>query len=196
MARPFRTVDLSAVAYGPMTKDTAARLYVVPLEDPIRIVTTPVTLASDIGDPDVPFVYASVDSTLNAFLTRVEDTIADACIANKNEWFAIAKTLEDDVLRRGFKSFRDADKGWKFKVPEDLACFSHDKKPIGREDLRVGDTVRLALELTRVCFGKHEYGASWKVLQVQTVQTECLIPPDESPFVDDVIDDISSDIDA
>ena len=184
-ALPFRSVDLSTLAYGPMIKDTSARLYVVPLDPPLLIQTTPMTLATSLEDPSVPFAYVSPDAALTAFFQEAEKTVADACIANKAEWFAVAKTLEDDVLRRGFKSFF-GDSGFKLKVAPDVPCFDASKQPIGREDVPAGTVVRAILELSRVCFGRHEYGATWKVAQLQVVPTECLIVTDE---VDDAPED-------
>jgi hypothetical protein len=184
-AIPYRSarVDLE---YAPMIKDTSARLYVVPLVRPLVVQTTPVALATGLEDPEVPFVYLNPDAKLAAFFRETETVIADACIARKQDWFAIAKNLEDDVLRRGFKTFFDADKGFKVKVPTDVACFDASKAPIGREDIGAGTTVRLVLELARVCFGRHEYGAAWRVAQVQLVDTRCLI-------VDDPVDDLVAD---
>ncbi len=193
MAAPFRKVDLAALQYGTMIKDTSARLYVVPIEPALCVQTTPVTLATSLEDPEVPFVYLTPDPALEAFLHKTESTIADACVANKKEWFAVAKNLEDDVLRRGFKSFF-GDQGFKVKVPADVACFSADKKPIGREDIVAGSIVRLVLELSRVCFGRHEYGSTWKVVQVQQVPTQCLIQDDPVDDSVEPFDDGDSDV--
>jgi len=184
--QPFRKVDPTALAYGAMIKDTSARLYVVPLEPALTIQTTPVTLATSLEDASVPFVYLTPDASLAAFFRAVEATVGDACVEHKNEWFAVAKTLEDEVLRRGFKSFF-GDAGFKVKVPEEVACFGADKRPLGREDVPAGTVVRAVLELTRVCFGRHEYGATWKLVQLQVVPTQCLI--DDEP-VDDSVDDV------
>lgn len=170
---PFRRVDFD-FQYASMIKDTSARLYVVPIEPAVVIQTTPVTLATSAEDETVPFVYLAPDESLKAFFEKTEKTICDACVANKNDWFAVAKNLEDDVLRRGFKSFFSKD-GFKVKVPSDVSCFDAAKKPMGREDLPAGTVVRAVLELSRVCFGRHEYGATWKVVQFQKVETECLI---------------------
>ena len=170
---PYRRVDVD-FQYASMVKDTSARLYVVPIEPAVVIQTTPVTLATSAEDETVPFVYLAPDDSLKAFFQKTEKAICDACVANKNDWFAVAKNLEDDVLRRGFKSFFSKD-GFKVKVPSDVACFDAAKNPLGREDLPAGSVVRAVLELSRVCFGRHEYGATWKVVQFQKVETECLI---------------------
>ena len=192
---PYRSVDLSTLAYGSMIKDTSARLYVVPVEPCVTIQTTPMTLTTSLEDPSVPFVYVSSDAHLTKFFQDTEAAIGDACIANKQDWFAIAKTLEDDVLRRGFKSFFDAEKGFKLKVAPDVPCFDSQIKPIGREDIPAGTVVRAILELSRVCFGKHEYGANWKVCQLQCIPTECLIESEDIPEDDTLVEDSDSDID-
>lgn len=172
----FRRVDLSGLTYAPMIKDTSARLYVVPIDPPLRIQTTPVALATSLEDPDVPFVYLSPDASLAAFFKKTEKAIEDACVVNKTAWFA-AK-FEDDLLRRGFKSFY-GDSGFKIKVPSDVACFDSKQQPIGREDVPAGSVVRAVLELSRICFGRHEYGATWKLIQLQVVETTCLIQAED-----------------
>jgi len=190
--QPFRKVDVATIQYGSITKDTSARLYVVPIEPSIRIQTTPVALAGSLEDPAVPFVYLKPEGALRDFFVGVEKAVGDACIANKAEWFAVAKHLEDDVLRRGFKSFF-GDAGFKVKVPEDVACFDAAKRPIGREEFPEGSVVRAVLELSRVCFGRHEYGCTWKLQQVQLVPMECLI--EDEPVDDTPEDDPGSDSD-
>jgi hypothetical protein len=190
---PYRSVDLSSITYGSMIKDTSARLYVVPVSPQITIQTTPMTLTTSLEDPGVPFVYVSPDAGLTKFFQDTENVIADACISHKNEWFAVAKNLEDDVLRRGFKSFFDVDKGFKLKVAPDVPCFDASKNPIGREDIPAGTVVRAILELSRVCFGKHEYGANWKITQLQCVPTQCLIETEDIP--EDVAPEEASDSD-
>jgi hypothetical protein len=186
----YRRVDLSGLAYAPMIKDTSARLYVVPIDPPLRIQTTPVALATSLEDPEVPFVYLSPDASLAAFFKKTEQAIEDACVANKTAWFA-AK-FEDDLLRRGFKSFF-GDAGFKVKVPSDVACFDSQQKPIGREDVPAGSVVRAVLELSRVCFGRHEYGATWKLIQLQVVETKCLIQAEEVQPPAEADDDADSD---
>lgn len=177
MAIPYRNVNLGALTYGNMIKDTSARLYVVPIEPVVTIQTTPITLVTGLEDPTVSFAYVQPDPKLEAFFKETEKTIADACIANKNQWFAVAKNLDDDALRRGFKTFF-GDTGFKVKVPPEVPCFDAAKKPVGREDLSAGTVVRAIMELSRVCFGRHEYGSTWKVVQLQIVPTECLIKDD------------------
>lgn len=192
---PYHAVKLDALTYGSMIKDTSARLYVVPIEPPVKIQTTPMTLVTSLEDPSISFVYVEPDAKLKAFFEATETAIREACITNKNEWFAVAKNLDDDTLRRGYKSFF-GEQGFKLKVGPDVACFDTDKKPIGREDIPTGTVVRAILELSRVCFGRHEYGANWKVSQVQLVPTECFIttdPIDDTPASGDVLSD--SDVD-
>jgi len=191
MAQPYRSIDHASLAFLPIVKDTAARLFVVDLKDPIRIQTTPVVLTTSIEDDSVPFVYVQGDEAMMSFFKKTEQFIEDTCIANKAEWFSLAKKLDDDVLRRGFKTFF-GDHGFKVKIGPDVACFDQNKKPIGREDIPVNTTCRLILEMSRISFGKHEYGAAWRVVQVQTVPMECLINTEETPTEDP---DLMSDID-
>ena len=159
-----------------MVKDTSARLYIVPVEPALTIISPPVQTTTSLED-DVPFVYIEPKGAFADFLKQSEDTILDACLANKATWFATQH--EDDALRRGFKSFFKEDGTFKLKVPNDAAFFDAKGQPIGREDVPAGTTVRLALELSRVCFGRHEFGSTWKLLQAKLVNTECLITEEE-----------------
>lgn len=192
MAVPFRRANLD-LQYGEMIKDTSARLYVVPLEQPLVIQTTPVIIKTSLEDPSVPFVYLDTRGDLGTFFKDAENAIADACVANKHRWFKV-KVDDDDVLRRGFKTFF-SDSGFKVKVPDTLACFDAAKNPIGREDIPAGTAIRAVLELTRLCFGRHEYGATWKMLQVQVVDTTCLIADDPVAPEESVLDPGESDSD-
>lgn len=175
---PFRRADLAGLSYATLTKDTNARLYVVPLAPPLVVQTTPVQLASGLDDPSVPFVFVPAEGALGAFFRDAEAAVLDACVANKDTWFA--KKFDDDTVRRGFKSFF-SENGFKLKVPADVACFDAARRPIGREDLPAGSTVRLVLELGRVSFGRHEFGATWKVMQALQVPTECLFTEEPDP---------------
>jgi hypothetical protein len=188
MVLAFRAVDLSTLAYKPISKDIEARLFVVDLEEPLRIQTTPVVLTTSIEDDSVPFVYIQGTQLMMDFFTKTEQFIEDTCIENKKEWFSLAKNMDDEVLRRGFKSFF-GEKGFKVKIGPDVGCFDAKKKPIGREDIPVDTTCRLILELSRISFGKHEFGAAWNVLQVQTVPSECLLV--DEPVEDDTNSDLA-----
>jgi len=198
-AVPYRTVTIAQQTFGDVVKDTSARLFVVPIDPPVRIQTTPVVLTTSIEDPEIPFAYIQGDTNMMTFFKQTEQDIEDVCIKNKKAWFTLAKDLDDDVLRRGYKSFF-AQQGFKVKVAPDVPCFDVNKKPIGREDIPQDSTVRMVLEMNRISFGRHEFGVAWRVVQMQLVPVECLInddPVDEdlvSPPRDDH-DDIKSDID-
>ena len=172
----FRTVHFDALNFQPMVKDNTARLYAVPIDPPVRVLSPPVKTASDMDD-DVPFVLLEPKGEFAAFLKASETAILDACLANKATWFATAH--DDDALRRGFKSFFRAEDGaFKVKVPADAGCFDAAGAPVGREDVKAGSHVRAVLEMARVCFGRHEFGVTWKVVQVKLVPTVCLIAED------------------
>lgn len=194
-AVPYKSVQISKQTFGQVTKDTSARLFVVPIEPPVRIQTTPVVLTTSIEDPDVPFVYIQGDQNMMKFFKQTEQDIEDICITNKKEWFTLAKDLDDDILRRGYKSFF-AQQGFKVKVAPDVPCFDVNRKPIGREDIPKDSTVRMVLELSRISFGRHEFGVAWRVVQLQLVPVECLIqdgPEDDMEPVehdDDILSDI------
>jgi hypothetical protein len=177
---PYRAADLGAMSFAPMIKDTSARLYVVPIQPPLIVTTPPVTTASAFED-DLPFVYITPKGAFGDFLKKSEDAVLTACLANKKTWFATQH--DDDALRRGFKTFFKDDT-FKLKVPSDAGFFDAKGAPIDREDIPVGATVRCALELSRICFGRHEFGSTWKLVQAKVVETQCLIQ-DDAPDDDD-----------
>ena len=116
-------------------------------------------------------------------MREVESTILQRCIENKAEWFR--KDIDDDVLRHNFKSFFKDDDSLKVKVAQDAAVFDRDRHPAGLEDLVAGEGVRLILELTRICFGRQEFGALWRIVQAQLVPTPACLITDTTDEEDD-----------
>ena len=195
--QPFRSVKFDELVYAPMIKDTSARLYVVPIDPPV-LVTSPPTKTASAFEEGVPFAFLQPEGAFAAFLKKSEDAILDACLANKATWFAMQH--EDEALRRGFKSFFKEDGTFKIKVPSDVAFFDAKGRPIDRDDVPAGTTIRAVLELSRVCFGRHEFGSTWKLVQAKLVETECLIiddpPADDNDDTQEPADGDDSDSDA
>jgi hypothetical protein len=195
-AVPYKTVQITQQGFGDVVKDTSAKLFVVPIDPPVRIQTTPVVLTTSIEDPQVPFVYIQGDQNMMTFFKQTEQDIEDVCISNKKQWFTLAKDLDDEILRRGYKSFF-SDQGYKVKVAPDVPCFDANKRPIGREDVPENSTARMVLEMNRISFGRHEFGVTWQVVQLQLVPVQCMIQDDDPPEDPvDTHDDIKSEIDA
>lgn len=189
--RSFKGVCLDSLAFDPVERE--GKLYVVKLRPKIVVVTPPMTLASSLVDADgepLPFASLAPPAQLAAFLRRVEAAALDACIANKAEWFR--KDLDDDALRAGFKSFLRANGTFKVKVPDEVAAFDASKKPVAPGDVAAGAQVRGILELAKLSFGKTEFGAMWKLVQLREMSVpECLIDDtgddDESEDDDDFL---------
>lgn len=189
--KPYRAVDFSSMTFGSMVKDTSARLYVVPIDPPVQIVSPPLQTTTAFED-GVPFVYVDPKGDFAAFLKQSETAVLDACLANKATWFATQH--DDDALRRGFKTFFKDDGTFKIKVPTDVPLFDACNRPVDRDAVPAGTTIRCALELSRVCFGRHEFGSTWKLLQAKLVETQCLIVDDEPEAPEEA--DVDSDSDA
>jgi hypothetical protein len=176
---PFRTVDVSAFGYGTIAKDPQARLYVVPIQPPVVIQTPPLQTATPLEE-GVPFVYVNPRGTFAEFLRATEEAVLGTCLARKATWFA--NSFDDDALRRGFKSFFKDDGSYKLKVdPATVPCFDAAGAPTGTDAVPAGATVRCVLELARVCFGRHEFGITWRIVQLRLVETTCLIAGDPEP---------------
>ena len=189
MAAPppsFRDVNVRA-ALADRTKpmEREGKLYVVRLDPPVLVQTPPVTLATSPFDSDgepLSFVYLAPRGDLLAWMRNAEAAVLDACVARKKEWFR--KALDDGAVRAGFKTFfRDGDKV-KVRVPPDACVFAADRcTPVPAADALVaGATVHGVLELSRVCFGRTEFGAQWKLVQAAAPAPppRCLITDCES----------------
>jgi hypothetical protein len=163
----FSTADLGALQFEPVTRH--GKLYVSNLASPLVVSTPPVRLSGPLTD-DAPFVFLRPTGKFSTWLRDVEDRVLEACLANKADWFP--KPLDDDALRHNFKSFFRGDE---FKVRrEAVAVFDEHGNAVGVEE--AGDHVRCVLELHRVCFGRQEFGAMWRLVQAQAVTVpSCLI---------------------
>lgn len=187
----FKAVPLDALAgddaFEPMERE--GKLYVVRLRPKILVQTPPLALTSSLVDDDgepLTFAHLAPAGQFAAFLRRAEAAVLDACLAHKHDWFR--KDFEDDALRSGFKTFLRPNGTIKVKVPEDVAVFDVAKRPIPPGDAPAGSQVRCILELAKISFGKTEFGAAWKLVQVRSIaQPRCLI--------DDTADEASSDDD-
>ena len=169
MALSFRSIDFASELRErarPMHRE--GKLYAVPLDPPIVVQTPAVALATSAFDADgepLTFTHLAPARDLLAWLRGAEDAVLEASIERKTDWFR--KALDDDAIRASFKSFFRDDGRVKVKVPGDAAVFEADcRTPAEPADvLRAGAQVRCVLELSRVCFGRTEFGAQWRLVQ-------------------------------
>jgi hypothetical protein len=187
VTRNFKALCLDSLAFDPIERE--GKLYVVKLQPKITIVTPPMTLASSLVDEDgeaLPFASLAPSAQFGGFLRRVEAAVLAACIAHKAEWFR--RDLDDDALRSGFKTFLRPNGTVKVKVPDEVAAFDASAGAVVPGDIAAGAQVRGVLELAKISFGKTEFGAMWKLVQVREVTVpRCLI--------DDTGDELSDDDD-
>lgn len=170
----YQGVDIASAHFEPVAKQ--GKLYVANLTEPLLVETPPVQLATSF-DPEVPFLHIKPQGAFADFLATAERHILDRCIAHKAEWFR--KELDDDALRHNFKSFfRDGE--FKVKAQEaELAVFGVDRCPAAPVELVAGRHVRCVLELARVCFGRQEFGAMWRLAQARVVEVPpCMLADD------------------
>ena len=179
----FKTVDLASLTILPITKESKS--YIARIEPRLVIQTPPIQVTSPLvcdGD-HMPFVYLRVTGPFEKYLKETEEKVLNFCVAHKKDW--LKRDLDDDAIRHCFKSFFKDD-SIKVMVPEDVVVFDATKSTIDRDGL--GNNVRAILELNRIVFGKTEFGAMWRVLQLQTVESpRCLI--DDSLDTDEDYDD-------
>lgn len=178
MACYYREADLGAVTFEPV--EQINRLYVSNLTQPLVVVTPPVELVSALTG-DAPFVYIRPSGGFAQFLRDVESQVLDESMRQKVSWFR--RDVEDDVLRHNFKSFFRDDGAFKVKVQGEVPVFDAAKNPVGAEEAVEGKLARCVIELVRVCFGRQEFGAMWRLTQARLVDVPpCLIEdaPDEA----------------
>jgi hypothetical protein len=168
----YKHVDVAALEFSALEKDN--KVYVSRLEPGLRIQTPPVTIAG-LSVADAPFAFLAASGPFATFLRDIEARVLDHCVRDKAALFP-GKDIDDDALRHNFKSFFRDDGSIKVKVLPDVAVFDSARAPLAREDIDDGSHVRCLLELTRICFGRQEFGVMWRVDQVQAVEVpECLI---------------------
>jgi hypothetical protein len=175
ITRNFKALCLDSLAFDPIERE--GKLYVVKLRPKLVVVTPPMALASSLVDADgeaLPFASLGPSAQFGGFLRRVEAAVLAACIANKADWFR--KDLDDDALRSGFKTFLRANGTVKVKVPDEVAAFDASAGAVVPGDIAAGAQVRAILELAKISFGKTEFGAMWKLVQIREVTVpRCLI---------------------
>lgn len=180
MALPayYTTVDVGTLEFEAPAKQ--GRLYVAPLSPPLLVLTPPVELASALDGADGPFAYLRPTGRFAAWLRDVEARVLDACVARKAEW--LRKDVDDDALRHNFKSFFGEGGELKVRVqPGEVGVFDAEGAPAGAEEAGAGTRVRAVLELARVCFGRQEFGAMWRLTQARvTPVPPCLIADDDT----------------
>lgn len=168
----YKRVDVPSLAFEPVQKE--GRLYVSYLQPPLLIQTPPVTMTSGL-DGDASHATFAPTAEFAAFLRDVESRVLAVCLDNRESW--IKKKVDDDTLRQNFKSFF-ADGSFRVRVAGDVPVFDARRNLIAGEDVCEGSLVRCVLELTRICFGRQEFGAMWRLVQAQLVEAQpCLVDP-------------------
>lgn len=185
----YTTVDLAAQAFEPLAKQN--KLYVAALAPPLTVLTPPVQLASALDAHGGDFAFLRPVGAFAGWLRDAEARVLDACIANKAAWFR--KDVDDDALRHNFKSFFRDDE---FKVRSaGVAVFGVDGAPAGAEEATEGRHVRCVLELARVCFGRQEFGAMWRLVQARLVDVPPCLIQDDADADDEAADAHADDAD-
>jgi hypothetical protein len=188
----YRDVDLNAAlapaAFGPLEKVGSA--YVSRLAAPLLVQTPALRLADP---PSGTHAVLSLPAGLLRFASAVEDRVLQACLACKQDWFK--RPIEDGSLRASFKRFVCGERGTlKARVTPQTAVFDargdhvDDDDEEGRRAILSGAGgagVRCLLELSKVCFGRTEFGVTWTLVQAQQAPAphdarpppRCLIDP-------------------
>jgi hypothetical protein len=189
----YRNADptrrLAPQAFLPVEK--AGGMYVARLAEPLLVQTPPLTLASPLGADDDGYApshaHLALPRAFEQFARGVEALVLEAALANKAEWFR--RAIGDDVLRARFKEFCRT-RHLKVKLAPGFVAFDAAGQPVALDTLEAGGSLRCVLQLTRVCFGRTEFGAAWSLVQAQTAPPpppppRCLIDPSVEQEDDD-----------
>ncbi len=154
----FKTVDLAAVALEPLVKE--GRIYVAKFAGgPLCVQTPALTVRSVVEGA----AWIAPTGPFRAFLHQAEATLKDLARANAGDW-----NISEDQVERSFKTFFDAEKGFKVRLHPDFAAFGVDGEDLDEDSTELqGATARLLLELDRVSVGKTEMGALWRLAQIR-----------------------------
>lgn len=190
-----------APSYGFLPLEKLGNVYAARLARPLVVQTPPLTLASALEDEDgqpAGHAYLQLPRAFADFAREVEDLVLHACLANKHEWFR--RALSDDALRARFKEFCKASGHLKVRVPRDALVFDQAGQVVDRGQVTQGDAVRAILQLSRVCFGRTEFGAMWTLVQAQVAPPpppppKCLIDPSAEGCGDPAPDASAADAD-
>lgn len=179
MAQNIHDVDFTRTTFGPLERET--RLYSVPLKPEITIQTPVVGLASELSSEPGAVVYLHTSGALTKFFQETERQVLEWSLANKGEWFSRAKP-DDDIIKSSFKTFI-TDGKVKVRVHEAFTCFGPNRELLEEPNIPVGAQLRCVLQLTKLSFGRHEFGAMWRLVQAR-VLPDCMIDDAESVIAD------------
>lgn len=184
----YSKVDPAAAASGFEDVRKVGSLYAAPLRTPLVVQTPALTLVSPLRDEDgapVTTAHLKLPRGFDAFASDVESAVLAAALENKEAWFR--RPLDDDVIRASFKAFA---KGGTLKVrwPRDAPVFDEDgalTDADAADAVQPGARVRCLLELSRVTFGRTEFGAKWTVLQARAAPGKQAVTCAIDPSVED-----------
>lgn len=180
----FKNVDLNAhlEAIGSLRRE--GRIYVAELDKGPLVVQTPLLDVVTLTDT---FAWTTPTGHFAQFLRDAETALKRACEAAADSWGITA-----DQVTACFKTFFREDGAFKVRLSQDFAAFDDDGEQLDDPQAVVGQSVRAALILDKVCMGKTEMGAMWSLAQVRLSPPPppCLIDPelevpDDAENVDD-----------
>lgn len=175
----WKRFDAASVQVGGVEKPSK-KTCVAPLASPVVLQTCALELSPLVDENGEPLPSVTAKPASPEFielLKRIEEAVRDQCVARKGEW--LKRDADDEEVRQAHKSFVK-DCAVKLSVADTCEFFDLSKKPCGRGD--VGTHARAILEMTRVVFGKSEFGAVWRVVQLQSARDatpRCMIESDD-----------------
>ncbi|KAI3432506.1 hypothetical protein D9Q98_004055 [Chlorella vulgaris] len=189
MARHYTQTELT-FRLSPAHKE--GKVYVSAVEPAVSVQTPSMELKSTL---DAGVALFGVSDDFARFLQQAEQRIIEDVLERKEE--VLRKPLTDEFLQQKFKHFlvstEDAPVVLKARVSDGLAVFDASGTVICAEEVAPGTRVRGVLDLVRVCFGKSEWGAMWRLSQVQALPTAVCLLTEEPTVTEEATPEVVTD---
>lgn len=157
----------------PLKKE--GRIYVAPFaKGPLIIQSPPVPIVGT-GEH---VVWILPTGPFRAFLETTEAALQATARAHAGQW-----NISPDQVTTSFKTFFRAEDGaFKVRYDAEFAAYDAEGNALDTEyqPLEAGQTVRILIQLDKVCMGKTEMGGVWRIKQARLLPppTPCLIDPE------------------
>lgn len=156
---------LAALQNAPETLSRDDNIFVAPFQPTVTITTPPCTLETILEQED--FAVLKLSKACAQAFAHVEAAVLEEALTRKDQWFR--EGTSDEAVREAYKQFVDVEnQTLTVKVADDIAAFDVDKTSV---DLPAAPSTRVKalLALTHLSFGKHEWGALWRLKQVKVL---------------------------
>lgn len=189
MAQNLSKIDVSAVEFGDMTKQSTKPRNFVPLTPPLLVQVGVGKLEDDRGES----LLISLPKRQVTVLRALEERLVDVAVQKKIPWFN--KELDNDFMKGRFQSSISGENALILRKHADFQAFDVDREQIDAEDIDIGAHVLAVFELSYISFARAKFGGVFFLKQLMKTITPpaCMVSndlkhddeADESVEVDD-----------